>query len=329
MAKKSNFVLSTDAFALLLWFQFWSLASAFDPTSLIVLFDQELLGVNLSWPSGAKFTEQDCCDGNTTDPTSLSPFLEGPPTITVKVNHDETFPANYILDTKDSLLTSKYIVMMTLYNQTQDGNTTYQDTYPVWMQGNMTASTPGGIISDNNTFVTLSNDTEPLLSYFLDFNTSDITGALLFDETIWQMSVGVYQQTPELEDYLYTKDVGGGDPKQNQTLLALRLLVMFEDTMFGTENPSQFWNSTSPSPWGRNYVNVPGTFDAVVTAGSSSAAPSATGPISTAPSSSSTVPSATTSHSAATREHIYGGATLETVLLSTWMMIVLLASVLI
>lgn len=261
------------------------------------MYDNELLDVNATWPSGAKMIGQDCCDGNTSNPTSLSPFLEGPPTVYLKVNHDDDdYPDSYIQATNQSLLSSKYLVMLTLYNTTEieASDTVDDDVIFLWVQGNMTATTPGGIISDNNTSVTLNNETEPLLPYSSDFDLSETEDGIRFDQKIWQLSVGVYQQTPELENFLYSSFGDGGDPKQNATLLLFIISTMFTQTNYGTENPSSiFWNSTSPSPWGRIYSYVPGTLDSTFT--------SQPGTSST----SSGLPIATTSKAAATKQTIY------------------------
>ncbi|RDW56726.1 hypothetical protein BP6252_14001 [Coleophoma cylindrospora] len=249
----------------------------------------------------AKLIEQDCCDGNITDPDSLSPFLDGPPTVYLKVNHDNVYPESYIQATNESLVGSKYLVMVTIYNETDTPDTNYNNAEFLWIQGNMTASTPGGVVSDNDTFVTLTNDTEPLLPYSSDFNLSEIVSNLRFDQTIWQLSVGVYQQTPELEDYLYTKNIDGGDPKQNQTLLLRRILLMFDYLEYGTWNPSRFWNSSSISPWGRVYCYAPGIMDSTFTA--TPTASSSSGGIGGASTSSSS-PTATTSKGAANNVNI-------------------------
>lgn len=298
MAKSTCSSFSSCCTTILFWFSILTVV-------LADWYDNQLLNVNATWPSGAKMFEQDCCDGNVSDPSSLSPFLEGPPTVYVKVNHDEVYPESYIQATNQSLLSSKYLVMLTLYNQTEASNTLYNDLDFLWVKGNMTA-TPGAIVSDNNTLVTLNNETEPLLPYSSDFNLSEIVGGIRFDQTTWQLSVGVYQQTPDFENYLYTSFADGGDPKQNATLLLSILRNMFVGTYYGTENPSRFWNSTSPSPWGRIYSYVPGTLDSTSTTqpGASTA---------------SSPPIATTSQAAATKRTIYKGTSKGIDFLSTWM----------
>lgn len=72
--------------------------------------------------------------------------------------------------------------MITLYINTLAADGDYFELELVLVQGNMTASTPGGVISDNNTFVTLSNETEPLFVYNTDFNASEIFNNLPFDQ---------------------------------------------------------------------------------------------------------------------------------------------------
>lgn len=75
MVKNTHFSFSSYFTLLVLWFS--CLAAAFESST--DLYDQQLLGVNATWLSGAWLGEQDCCDGNMADLTSLSPFKEGPP----------------------------------------------------------------------------------------------------------------------------------------------------------------------------------------------------------------------------------------------------------
>ncbi|RDW58806.1 hypothetical protein BP6252_13282 [Coleophoma cylindrospora] len=307
MAKNPSFSFSSGSIALLCW------------VSLVTgvwadLYDNQLLGVNASWPSGANLQVQDGYDGNASDPTSLSPFRDGPPTVYLKATHDDVFPASYIEATNSSLLSSKYLVMLTLYNETDTSDEDYTNVQFVWIQDNMTASTPGGMISDNNTFVTLHNDTEPLMPYSTDFNLTDMVSSLRFDQTTWQLSVGVYQQTPELEAYLYPKPGEFANSDQYQSILYTRLYYMFSNLYYGTENPSKFWNSSSVSPWGRVYCYVPGVFDEAATA-----IPTASTSSSSASSSS---PTATTSkgatNDATIKQSMYGCHSKRMIVLSAW-----------
>lgn len=319
MAKNSYFYVSPGSVIHLLWFTFLAVVSA-------DYYDNQLLDVNASWPSGAKLIGADCCDGNLSDPNSLSPFRDGPPTVYLKVTHDDVFPESYIQATNKSLLSSKYLVMATLYNLTETPGESYNYINVIWVQGNMTASTPSGYVSNNDTFVTLKNETEPLLPYNTDFNLSEIVSNLRFDQTVWQLSVGVYQQTPEFEKYLYTKYEDGSDPKQNGDILLRNLSLMFQNLYYGTENPSRFWNSTSVAPWGRIYAYVPGYFDAATTATPTSSGASATGTGSGASSTNSSHPAATSSQAAAINLSVFGDRGSGNVSLFIWMIPALLAS---
>ncbi|RDW57718.1 hypothetical protein BP5796_12519 [Coleophoma crateriformis] len=307
MAKNSSFSFSSGSTALLFWFSLLTGVWA-------DLYDNQLLGVNASWPSGANLRVQDGFDGNSSDPTSLSPFRDGPPTVYLKATHDDAFPERYIEAANSSLLSSKYLVMVTLYNETDTADEDFSNVQLVYIQDNMMASTPGGVVSDNNTFVTLHNETEPLMPYWSDFNRTEIISYLRFDQTTWQLSVGVYQQTPELEAYLYPRSGDFADYEQYQSLLYTRLYYMFFSLQYGTENPSKFWNSSSVSPWGRVYCYVPGFYDEADTA---------TPTASTSSSSvSSSSPTATTSKgatsNASTKQSMYGCHSMGMIVLSAW-----------
>lgn len=289
--------------------------------ALADLWDNQLLSVNASWPTGAKLMEQDCCDGNMSDPLSLTPFVTGPPTIYIKVNHDPAFPEDYIQATNNSLLSQKYLVLITLYNETQTSSEQYENVELVWIQGNMTASIPGDIVSDNNTFATLSNDTEPILPYFADFNVSQVVSNLLFNQTTWQLSVGVYQQTPDLDEYLATTLAAANTVAEVSMVRVISDL--FEELYWGTENPSQFWNATAISPWGRVCADVPGIYDSVASATPKETSTSATGDstrtVPTSTSQSTATASKPAGNDAASRYTIHGGARTGLVLLCTWM----------
>lgn len=313
-------VTSINSSSSFMTFLVWSLLVA---VVLADLWDNQLLGVNATWPTGAKLMEQDCCDGNMSDPSSMTPFRAGPPIIHIKVNHDSVYPENYIQATKESLLSSKYLVLVTLYNQTQISSPTtqYNNVELIWIQGNMTASTTSGNVLDNNTFAILSNDTEPLLPYDADFNVSQVVSNLLFSETTWQLSVGVYQQTPELDKYLATT-LAAYDGISKFSMANI-VAYMFENLYWGTENPSKFWNATAISPWGRVYADVPGIYDSAISAISTGTGASPTGASTGTASTSSSQSTATTSkaasNDAASVYTVYRGTGTGFILFCTWM----------
>lgn len=295
--------------------------------------DQQLLIVNATWPSGARLEGSDSFDGNMSNPTSMNPFRDGPPTIHLSVTDDDVdYREDYIEITNANLLSSKYIVMLLLYNTTQYGNDVNTTTVGVWTQGNMTVSTSGGVVAGNQTYVTLTNDTQPLLEYDLVYYQDDPWGTP-FDTSIWQLSVNVVQQTPELEKYLrnFTLETYKYDTNITMNETYEYRLAGSLDTLYGyldygdgfISDLSELWNGTAPCPWGRIYCYAPGIFNqtdetpiATPTASSSSVTGGSSGGASATSPSGST---ATTSQAAAIKQAVIGGPTAGILFFLPWL----------